>query len=47
MKNKQIILVAAILVGDIGNVNVGEEERKRFLLYPLGLSRFSVCEREK
>lgn len=46
MKNKQIILVAAVLVGDIGNVNVGVEERKRFLCFPLGSFQI-LCVRER
>lgn len=45
MKNKQIILVAAVLVGDIGNVNVGVEERKIFL-FPSGVFPDSLCERD-
>lgn len=47
MENKQIIPVAALLVGDIGNVNVGMEERKEVSVSLWGLSRFSVCERER
>lgn len=46
MKNKQVILVAAVLVGDIGNVNVGVEERKIFLCFPLGSFQI-LCVRER
>lgn len=51
MKNKQIIAVAALLVGDIGNVNAGVEERERILSFSLGTFQIlcvyvCVCARE-